>query len=100
MESTTNGALRKGLGQVQERFGALVGDDRARVEGYAKQAHGTLGQWVGRAADALDGALDRAPAQVQTSGRKATEFARAKPLLTTLALGAAAMLLTRGGRRR
>jgi uncharacterized protein YjbJ (UPF0337 family) len=99
-EPTANGTFRKGFGQVQERFGALIGDDQTRLKGYANQAHGTLGQWVGRAADTLDEALQRAPTQVQGPGRRATEFARAKPLVTTLVLGAAALLLSRGSRRR
>lgn len=99
-DPTANGSFDRGFGQVQARFDKLTGDQKTRAEGYARQAHGSLSDFVSRAADALDGALDRAPDQVRTNGRKATEFARAKPLITTLALGAAALLLTRGGRRR
>lgn len=99
-DPTTDGAARKGFGQVQERFGALLGDDKTRLNGYANQAHGTVSQWVGKAADALDGYLDRAPAQMQDPGRRATRFARDRPVATAVGLAAVALLLTRGGRRR
>ena len=96
------GSAREGFGRVQERFGALLGDNNIQVKGAAKQAHGTLERYVGRAADVLQTQLNRAPqgGAVQTQGQRALDFARRKPRVTTLALAAVALVLSgRGGKR-
>ena len=79
---------------------ARLSDVRARAADGFGQAKDGLLKGFGRVVDGVEGQIHRAPADLQPAARKAVDFARQRPMATMLGLAAAALLLTRGSRRR
>lgn len=100
MSDRIEGAANETAGGLQRRLGGLTGDAKTRFEGITREATGKAQTFYAQAVDAVEAQLSRAPAQMQEPGRKAVTFARERPIATVAALGALALLLTRGGRRR
>lgn len=99
-EERIEGAGDKLTGRVQEGFGRLTGDEKTQAEGSFKRAKGAALDVFGRAVDALDAQVDRAPESVRPQARRALSVARDKPVATMLGLAAVTLLLIRRGRRR
>jgi uncharacterized protein YjbJ (UPF0337 family) len=98
-EERAEGAAYNIKGKLQEGFGALTGDSKVKLEGSFNQARGTAMDYYGRAVDALESQIERAPANVQPQARKAIAFSRERPLVTVLGIAALGLFLTRGSRR-
>ena len=98
-EQRIEGAGNKLTGRVQEGFGRLLGDPKTQVEGGLKRAKGAALDVFGRAVDALDSQVDRAPESVRPQARRALSVARERPVATMLGLAALTFLLTRRSRR-
>lgn len=98
-DQRADGALNKFTGKLQEGFGGLTGDSKSKLEGQFKQVQGTAKDYYGRAVDALDGQVARAPANLQPHARKAVTFARERPIATVAGLALLGLFLSRGGRR-
>lgn len=94
------GAADRAAGTVQRGWGDLTGDAKSQVEGATKQAKGVALDYFGRAVDAVEAQVHRAPADFQEPARKAIQFSRDRPFVTMLGLAAAALVLTGGARRR
>ena len=86
-------------GRLQQGLGKLTGDSKLQLDGSLNRAKGALLDGFGRAVDALDAQVDRAPESVRPQARKALSVAREKPLATMFGLAAVTFLLTRRGRR-
>ncbi len=99
-EERIEGAGDKLTGRVQEGFGRLLGDRKIEVEGSWKRVKGSALDAFGRAVDALDAQVDRAPESVRPQARRALSVAREKPVATMLGLAAITFLLTRRRRHR
>ncbi|KAK0340738.1 hypothetical protein LTR94_029256, partial [Friedmanniomyces endolithicus] len=85
-------------------FGKLVGDQKLQVEGAFNEAKGKSLEQFGKAMDAIDRLVEKAPANVQPKAREVAAAARKKPLVTTLSVAGVGLLLaglaSRAGRRR
>ncbi len=79
---------------------AAFSDARTRLAGGATQAKDGLLKGFSRVVDGLEGQIHKAPADIQPAARKAVGFARERPFATMIGLAAAALVLTRGARRR
>jgi len=93
-------------GRAEKGLGDLTGDRKLQSDGLVDQARGTGQNILGGAQDTLRSALDQAPPQVRETADRAITAARKSPILATLAVGAAGLILakifrdtTRGGRR-
>lgn len=89
-------------GRVESNVGELTGDRKLQSDGLADKARGSAQNMFGGAQDALRSALDQAPPEVRDTADRAIAAARKNPLLATLAVGAAGLILVRmfggGGR--
>jgi uncharacterized protein YjbJ (UPF0337 family) len=94
-EQRVEGAGNKLTGRIQEGFGQFLGDPKMQVEGGLKRAKGAALDAFGRAVDALDAQVDRAPESVRPQARRALTVARERPMATMAGLAAIAFLLTR-----
>ncbi|HEX8234163.1 MAG TPA: hypothetical protein VF559_12565 [Caulobacteraceae bacterium] len=83
----------------QQAAGERLSGARDQLAQGASQARDGLVSGFGRALDAVEGQVHRAPADLQPHARKAIGFARERPLLTMAGLAFAALFLTRGARR-
>ena len=82
-------------GRLQQGLGRLTGDSKLQLDGGLNRAKGALLDGFGRAVDALEAQVDRAPESVRPQARKAISVAREKPMATMLGLAAVTFLLTR-----
>ena len=99
-EQRIEGAANKIGGGVQEGFGQLTGDWKTQAQGRLRQLKGVALDQFGRAVNALETQVDKAPQSVQPHARRALGVARDKPVATMLGLAALTYLLTRRARRR
>jgi uncharacterized protein YjbJ (UPF0337 family) len=99
-----NGAAAQIEGKAQKGFGKLVGDQKLQVEGAFNDAKGKSLEQFGKAMDAIDRLVEKAPEEYRPKAREVAAAARKKPLVTTLSAAGVGLLLvglvTRGGRRR
>lgn len=99
-----SGAAAQVQGKTQKALGKLVDDQKLQVEGAYNDAKGRSLEQFGKAMDAIDRLVEKAPASVQPRAREVAAAARQKPLLTTLSAAGVGLLLaglaTRGLRRR
>lgn len=98
-DQQANGATSKFAGRAQGVLGRLTGDRKLQVQGVVDRAKGSTLSGFGRAMDALEGQIGRAPAKLQPQARKAVEAARSRPWLTMAGVAAVGFLLTRSNRR-
>lgn len=82
------------------RFKDAFATQRQRAGGFADQAKGEVLGAFGRAVDALEGQIHRAPANLQPQARQAVSVARERPWLTMAGIAAVGLVLARAGRRR
>ena len=94
-EDRIEGAATTMGGRVESGLGDLTGDRKLQSDGLADKARGTAQNLFGGAQDALRSALDGAPPQVRDSADRALTAARKSPILATLAIGAAGLILSR-----
>ena len=100
-EERIEGAANRVGGGLQEGFGKLTGDWKTQAEGQLRSFKGVALDRFGRAVNALETQVDRAPANVQPAARKALAVARERPIATMAGLAAITLLLARrAGRRR
>ena len=99
-EERIEGAANRAGGRLQEGFGRLSGDWKTQAEGRFHRLKGVALDQFGRAVNALETQVDRAPQSVQPAARKALGVARERPLATMAGLAALAFLLTSRARRR
>ena len=90
-------------GKTQKGFGKLVVDQKMQVEGAFNDAKGRSLETFGKAMDAVDRMVEKAPADYRDRARSVAGEARKRPLVTTLSVAGVGLLLmgmlTRGGRR-
>lgn len=98
-----DGAAYQATGKAQKGFGKLVGDQKLQVEGALNDAKGRSLDQFGKAMDAVDRLVEKAPADYRDKARAVAGEARKRPLVTTLSVAGVGLLLmgmlTRGGRR-
>lgn len=94
------GAVEEFEGKAKRGLGRVVGDGKLQVDGAVKEVSGRAKNAYGRVIDGLDDMVDKAPSDVREPARKALDFAREKPLLTTGIIAGAAVLLSAIGRKR
>ena len=103
-DETINGAASQAQGKFQKGVGKLVGDQKLQVEGAYNDAKGKSLEQFGKAMDAVDRLVEKAPADYRPKAREVAAAARKKPLLTTLSVAGVGLLLagmvSRGMRRR
>lgn len=99
-----NGTASQVQGKAQKAFGKLVGDQKLEVEGAYNDAKGKSLEQFGKAMDAVDRLVEKAPENYRPKAREVAAAAREKPLLTTLSVAGVGLLLagivSRGLRRR
>jgi uncharacterized protein YjbJ (UPF0337 family) len=99
-----NGAASQAQGKTQKTFGKILGDQKLQVEGAYHDAKGRSLEQFGKAMDAVDRLVEKAPVNIQPKAREVAAAARQRPLVTTLSVAGAGLLLlklvTGGGRRR
>lgn len=98
-----NGAAAQVQGKVQKGLGQLVGDQKMQVEGAFNDAKGRSLETFGKAMDAVDRLVEKAPADYREKARTVAAEARKRPLVTTLSVAGAGLLLLKmltGGKRR
>nr|WP_314433239.1 CsbD family protein [uncultured Brevundimonas sp.] len=98
-----NGGAAQVQGKAQKAFGKLVGDQKLEVEGAYNDAKGKSLEQFGKAMDAVDRLVEKAPENYRPKAREVAAAAREKPLLTTLSVAGVGLLLaglvSRGLRR-
>ena len=94
-EDRIQGAATTMGGQMKSDLGNLTGDRKLQADGLADKARGTTQNMFGGAQDALRSALDKAPPEVRDTADRAIASARKNPLLATLAVGAAGLILSK-----
>jgi uncharacterized protein YjbJ (UPF0337 family) len=100
-EERIEGTANKVGGRLQEGFGRLSGDWKTQAEGNLRRFKGVALDQFGRAVNALETQVDRAPQSVQPAARRALGVARERPIATMAGLAALTFLLARrAGRRR
>lgn len=99
-ETRIEGTATRNYGRLQSAFGDTVGDAKSQVQGGVNQAKGAALEYFGKAVDAVEANVHRAPADFQPAARKAVQFSRERPFLTMFGLAAAAALVLSSGRRR
>jgi uncharacterized protein YjbJ (UPF0337 family) len=99
-EDRIEGAATTLGGRVETNLGELSGDRKLQSDGLVDKARGSAQNMFGGAQDALRTALEQAPPEVRDGAERAIAAARKNPLLATLAVGAAGLLLAKifGGR--
>jgi uncharacterized protein YjbJ (UPF0337 family) len=99
-----NGAASQAEGKAQKGMGKVLGDQKLQVEGAYNDAKGRSLEQFGKAMDAIDRLVEKAPADYRPKAREVAAAARNKPLLTTLSVAGVGLLLaglaSRGMRRR
>ena len=58
-ENRIDGASKKAMGAIKEAAGKLTGNERLEAEGIAEKAAGEVQNKVGKAQDAVGGAIKR-----------------------------------------
>jgi len=58
-ENRMDGAGKKAMGAIKEAAGKLTGNERLEAEGVAERVAGTVQNKVGKAQDAVAGAIKR-----------------------------------------
>ena len=94
-EDRIEGAVTTLGGRIESGVGDLTGDRKLQSDGLADKARGTAQNLFGGAQDALRSALDQAPPEVRDTADRAIAAARKSPILATLAIGAAGLILSR-----
>ena len=92
-EDRIEGAVTTLGGRVQKGLGDITGDRKLQSDGVADQARGTAQNTFGGVQDAFRSALDQAPPQVRDGAEQAIAAARKNPILATLVIGAAGLIL-------
>ncbi len=85
------GAVRKGVGRVQDAVGGLTGDERTQADGKLNQAAGSVQDLVGQARDRASDLYE-----------EVESYAKEQPLAAlavTLGLGVVIGLVLSGGRK-
>lgn len=94
-EDRFEGATTTLGGRAEKNLGDLTGDRKLQSDGLADQARGSAQNMFGGAQDAFRTALDKAPPQIRDNTDRAISAARKSPILATLAVGAAGLILAR-----
>jgi uncharacterized protein YjbJ (UPF0337 family) len=94
-EDRIDGATTTLGGRVEKGLGDLTGDRKLQSDGLLDQARGSVQNTLGGAQDALRSALDQAPPQVRETADRAITAAKKSPLLATLVIGAAGLILAK-----
>ncbi len=97
------GAAYEATGKTKKGSGKLVGDQKLQVEGALEDAKGRSLETFGKAMDAVDRLVEKAPAGYRDKARTVAAEARKRPLVTTLSVAGVGLLLMgmlTGGRRR
>lgn len=103
-DQMTNGVATQAEGKAQKGLGKVLGDQKLQVEGAYNDAKGRSLEQFGKAMDAIDRLVEKAPADYRPKAREVAAAARKKPLLTTLSAAGVGLvlagLLSRGLKRR
>ncbi len=101
-ENRIEGAATTLGGRVETNLGVMTGDRKLQADGLVDKASGSAQNILGGAQDAVQTALDQVPPAVRDGAERAIATARRNPLLVTLAVGAAGLILAKifGGERR
>jgi uncharacterized protein YjbJ (UPF0337 family) len=94
-EDRIEGATTTLAGRVETNVGELTGDRKLQGDGLIDETRGSAQNMFGGAQDALRSALDQAPPEVRDTADRAIAAARKNPLLATLAVGAAGLVLAK-----
>ena len=94
-EDRIEGAAATLGGRLESTVGEMTGDRKLQSDGLLDQAKGSAQNMFGGAQDALRSALDQAPPEVRATADRAITAARKSPLLATLAVGAAGLILSK-----
>lgn len=101
-EDRIEGAATTLVGRAETNVGEFTGDRKLQSDGFVDKARGSAQNMFGGAQDALRSALDQAPPEVRENADRAIAAARKSPLLATLVVGAAGLVLAqflKGSRR-
>lgn len=88
-----NGAADQVKGKAQKVVGKLVGDQKLEVEGAYNDAKGRSLEQFGKAMDAIDRLVEKAPENYRPKAREVAAAARERPLVTTLSVAGVGLLL-------
>ena len=94
-EDRIEGAATTVCGRLESTVGEMTGDRKLQSDGLLDQAKGSAQNMFGGAQDALRSALDQASPEVRATADRAITAARKSPLLATLAVGAAGLILSK-----
>jgi uncharacterized protein YjbJ (UPF0337 family) len=96
------GAVKQGVGRVQDAFGGLTGDGPTQLRGKLNDAAGSAQNAYGKVKDQAGDVIDQARDQFADVYDQVEDFVREQPL-TALAVGAGLGLvlglMLRGGRK-
>jgi len=94
-EDRIEGAAATLGGRAETTLGEFTGDRKLQGDGLIDQARGSAQSVFGGAQDALRSALDQAPPEIRDGAERAINAARKNPLLASLAVGAAGLILAK-----
>ncbi len=101
-EDRIEGALKKGIGHVQDGFGGLTGDQQTQAKGKLNEGVGSLQNAYGKVVDQAQAAIGEAQDRAQDVYGEVERYVRNQPLMA-VGIGAGAGLLIgmllRGGRK-
>src|SRR5579859_4957456 len=81
MSDRIEGAVREGLGRVQDGLGGLTGDARTQAKGKLNEAVGSLQSAYGRATEHAWEALDRTRDKAEAAYSDMDGYLRRQPLV-------------------
>lgn len=94
-EDRIEGAAATLGGRVETNIGEITGDRKLQSDGLVDQARGSTQSIFGGAQDAVRSALENAPPEVRDGAERAMAAARKNPLLASIVVGAAGLILAK-----
>ena len=94
-ENRIEGAATTLGGRAETNLGEAIGDRKLQSDGLVDKARGSAQNLFGGAQDAFRSALEQAPPEVRDGAERAVATARKNPLLATLAVGVAGLVLAK-----
>jgi len=82
MSDRIEGAVREGLGRVQDGLGGLTGDAKTQAEGKVNEAVGSLQRTYGRATEQAQGALHRTRDNAEAAYTDIDRYLRRQPVVS------------------
>ncbi len=101
-EDRMEGAAKKGIGQLQDAAGDLVGSDKTQAKGKLNEAAGSVQNAYGQVKDQASDMVDQARGQAEDIYEQIGSFVQDQPMAAVaigVGVGVVLGMMLRGGRK-